>query len=83
MDAYLGEVRSFAFTFNPANWMDCNGALLPIAEYTPLFSLLGTLYGGDGRTTFALPKMQPIETSGTNGMAWRICVANAPYPQQD
>ncbi|WP_449404428.1 phage tail protein [Halpernia frigidisoli] len=47
-----------AFTFAPNGWLDCNGQLLPISQYSALFSLLGTQYGGDGRTNFALPNMQ-------------------------
>jgi microcystin-dependent protein len=55
MDPYLGEIRVFAFGFAPTGWLPCNGELLPIADYTALFSLLGTVYGGDGHTTFAVP----------------------------
>lgn len=58
MDAFLGEIRPFGFTFNPRNWMLCNGQLLPISQYTALFSLLGTYYGGNGQTNFALPNIQ-------------------------
>jgi len=54
----IGEVRWFAGNFAPRNWEFCNGQLLPIAQNTALFSLLGTTYGGDGRTTFGLPDMQ-------------------------
>ena len=57
-EAFLGEVRLFGFGFNPINWMPCNGQLLPIRQYTALFSLLGTNFGGDGRTTFGLPNFQ-------------------------
>jgi len=55
---FLGEVRWFAGNFAPRGWALCDGQLLPIAENTALFSLLGTIYGGDGRTTFALPDMR-------------------------
>ena len=54
----LGEVRWFAGDFAPRGWALCDGNLLPIAQNTALFSLLGTTYGGDGRSTFALPNMQ-------------------------
>jgi len=54
-DCFLGEVRMFAGNFAPRNWAYCDGQLLPISQNTALFSLLGTIYGGDGRTTFALP----------------------------
>jgi hypothetical protein len=54
-DAILGEIRDFGFNFCPRGWAPTNGAILPINQNTALFSLLGTQYGGDGRTTFALP----------------------------
>ena len=59
MDAYLGEIRLFAGDFAPKGWAFCDGALLSIAENTPLYSLLGQTYdGGDGQTTFALPDLR-------------------------
>lgn len=54
----IGEVRLVAFNFNPRGWENCDGQLLPISSNTALFSLLGTTYGGDGRTTFALPDLR-------------------------
>ena len=54
-DPFVGEIRIFAGTYAPIGWAFCNGQLLPIAQNTALFSLLGTQYGGDGRSTFALP----------------------------
>ncbi|MEL6671230.1 MAG: tail fiber protein [Bacteroidota bacterium] len=57
-DGFIGEVRLFAGNFAPRNWAFCDGALLPISSYSALFSLLGTTYGGDGRTTFALPDLR-------------------------
>lgn len=57
-DQYLGEVRMFAGNFAPYGWALCNGQLLSIAQNTALFSLIGTYYGGDGVTTFALPNLQ-------------------------
>jgi len=56
-DNFIGEIRGFAFNFPPKGWALCNGALLPIQNNTALFSLLGTMYGGDGRSTFALPDL--------------------------
>jgi microcystin-dependent protein len=56
-DAYLGEIRIFAGNFAPNGWALCNGALLPIAQNTALFSILGTQYGGNGQTNFALPNL--------------------------
>jgi microcystin-dependent protein len=58
MDAYVGEIRAVGFNFAPRNWALCNGALLPISRNTALFSLIGTYYGGDGKTTFALPDLR-------------------------
>lgn len=57
MDPFLGEIRLFAGNFAPQGWAFCNGALLPIAQNSALFALLGVTYGGDGRTTFALPNL--------------------------
>ncbi len=57
-EPFVGEIRMFGFSFAPQGWALCNGQLLPISQNTALFSLLGTTYGGDGRTTFALPDMR-------------------------
>jgi microcystin-dependent protein len=55
---YIGEIRMFAGNFAPAGWALCNGQLLPIAQYDALYALIGTTYGGDGQTTFALPDLR-------------------------
>jgi microcystin-dependent protein len=55
---YVGEIRMFAGTFAPAGWMFCEGQFLPISEYETLFNLIGTTYGGDGQSTFALPDLR-------------------------
>lgn len=55
MDPYIGEIRLFAGNFAPKGWAFCNGQLIPLMQNTALFSLLGTNYGGDGKTNFALP----------------------------
>ena len=57
-DSIIGEIRMFAGNFAPTGWAFCQGQILPIAQNTALFSLLGTTYGGDGRTTFALPDLR-------------------------
>lgn len=57
-DPFIGEIRLFTGNFAPTGWALCNGQLLPIAQNTALFSILGTTYGGDGRTNFALPNLQ-------------------------
>src|SRR5438270_12881900 len=69
-ERYLGEIRMFGFTFAPRGWALCNGQIMSISQNTALFSLLGTTYGGNGTTTFALPDLQgrvPIHTGGISG----------------
>ena len=58
MDEYIGTIKAFGFSFPPRGWALCQGQTLSIAQNTALFSLLGTTYGGDGQTTFALPNLQ-------------------------
>lgn len=68
--AMVGEIEAFAFNYAPEGWMLCQGQLLPIASYTDLFTQIGTLYGGDGVTTFALPDLRGRELIGAgNGIA--------------
>ncbi|MCW2755731.1 MAG: microcystin dependent protein [Marmoricola sp.] len=62
---FVGEIRAVGFSFAPRGWALCNGQLIPISQNTALFSLLGTFYGGDGRTTFALPNLQGSFCVGT------------------
>jgi microcystin-dependent protein len=57
-EPFIAEIRIFAGNFAPRNWAFCNGQLLPVAQNTALFSLVGTTYGGDGRTTFGLPDLK-------------------------
>jgi microcystin-dependent protein len=57
-DPFVAEIRIFPFNFPPKGWAFCNGQLMPISQNTALFSLLGTYYGGDGKSTFALPDLQ-------------------------
>lgn len=74
MDPFLGEIRLFAGSFAPYQWALCNGQLLPISQYSALFSLLGTSYGGNGTTTFALPNFQgrtPIHWGQGTGLSQR------------
>ena len=69
-DQFVGEVRMFCGNFPPSGWAFCNGQLLPIAQNTALFSLLGVNYGGDGRSTFGLPNLQgafPLHAGGSAG----------------
>lgn len=58
MDPFVAEIRVFPFNFAPKGWAFCDGQLLPISQNTALFSLLGTTYGGDGKSNFALPDLQ-------------------------
>jgi microcystin-dependent protein len=63
---FLAEIRMFAFNFPPRGWALCNGQILPLSQNTALFSLLGTTYGGDGKSNFALPNLQssvPMHTT--------------------
>lgn len=65
-DPYIGEIRMVGFNFPPQGWVQCNGQLLPIMQNQALFALLGTTYGGDGRSTFAVPDLRgrlPIHPS--------------------
>jgi microcystin-dependent protein len=57
-DPFVAEVRIFAFNFAPKGWAFCDGQLMPVSQNTALFALVGTFYGGDGKSTFALPNMQ-------------------------
>lgn len=73
-DGYIGEIRMFAGNFAPVNWMLCQGQILPIAQNTALFSILGTTYGGNGQTTFALPDLRgrvPIGVGQGAGLSLR------------
>jgi microcystin-dependent protein len=63
-DPFVAEIRMFAGNFAPTGWAECNGQLLPISQNTALFSLLGTFYGGDGKSTFALPNLQGMAPMG-------------------
>lgn len=58
MDPFVAEIRIFPFNFAPRSWAFCSGQILPLSQNTALFSLLGTTYGGDGRSTFGLPDLQ-------------------------
>lgn len=76
MDPFLGELRLFGFNFAPLGWAQCQGQLLAIPSNSALFALLGTQYGGDGRTTFALPDLRGRVALGAGQGA-----GLSPYPQ--
>jgi microcystin-dependent protein len=73
---YVGEIRMFAGNFNPVGWEFCDGQLMPISENETLFQLIGTTYGGDGESTFALPNLQsriPIHMgTGSSGTTYAL-----------
>ena len=74
MDGFIAQIIMFAGNFAPRNWAFCEGQLLPISQNTALFSLIGTIYGGDGRTTFALPDLRgrvPISPGTGPGLSTR------------
>ena len=77
-DQFVAEVRCFPFNFPPLAWAFCQGQILPISQNTALFSLLGTTYGGNGQTTFALPDLQgrvalhPNPPNGAPGLSQRF-----------
>ncbi|WP_312110760.1 phage tail protein [Brevibacillus reuszeri] len=87
-DAYLGEIRMFGGNYAPQGWALCNGQLLNISENEALYSLLGTTYGGDGRTTFGLPDLRgriPVHRSstipyGSNAGVESVTVTSANLP---
>ena len=72
---FIGEVETFAFNFCPLGWAPLDGQLLPISEYSALFNLLGTTYGGDGKTTFALPMGRAVFTNGPGSPQLLQCIA--------
>ena len=74
-DPFVGEIRMFAGNFAPKGWAFCAGQLMPISQNTALFSLLGTMYGGDGKSTFALPNLQgsvPLHSGQGAGLTDRF-----------
>ena len=73
-DQFLAEIRIFPFFFAPTGWAFCDGQIMPISQNTALFALLGTTYGGDGKSTFALPDMQgnaPMQPGQGQGLSLR------------
>ena len=75
MDPYVGEIRAVGFNFAPYGWALCNGQLIAISQNVALFSLLGTYYGGDGKSTFGLPNLQgcaPMHQGSGPGLSSRV-----------
>ena len=78
-DVYIGSILMVGFNFAPVGWALCNGQLMPIQQYTALFSLLGTSFGGDGIRTFGLPDLQgrvPIHMGNGNGLSQYVIGEN-------
>jgi microcystin-dependent protein len=74
-DPFVAEIRIFPFNFPPKGWAFCDGQLMPLSQNTALFALLGTYYGGDGKSTFALPNLQggvPMQTGQGSGLSQRF-----------
>lgn len=74
-DQFLGEIRMFGTNFPPKGWAQCNGQLMPLSQNTALFALLGTMYGGDGKSTFGLPDLMgraPIAYGQVPGLSERL-----------
>ena len=74
MNSLLGEIKLLPYDFAPQGFAQCNGQILSIGEYPALFSLLGNKYGGDGRTTFMLPKLNKNDNKDTNTHNYNICM---------
>jgi len=89
-DEVIGSVSTFAGPFVPEGFADCSGQIMSINNkyYTPLFSVIGTLYGGDGMTTFALPDLRPTDKKGNKidwtqaGIPRQVICINGRYPQR-
>jgi len=79
MDEFIGVIKLVGFNFAPVNWAFCKGQLLPINQNMALFSLLGTTYGGDGQTNFALPNLNAGALQ--SGLNYIICL-NGIYPSR-
>lgn len=78
MDPFIAQIQLFPYTFTPRGWAPCDGAILQIAPNTALFSLLGNNFGGDGKTTFALPKL----AGPAAGVGYFISLQGS-YPSRD
>ena len=82
MDFFIGQICMFPWNWVPRDWAKCDGTLLSISENPALFSLIGTEFGGDGRRTFALPKMPTIKTEDGGEVAYFINLRGI-YPSRN
>ena len=81
---FLGEIETYAFNFCPVGWLPLDGRLMPINQNQALFSLLGTTYGGDGKTTFALPLGKAVFTLSSGSPQFKQCIAvQGIFPSQN
>ena len=78
MDEFFAAIKLVAFNYDPINFMACDGRLLNVQQYQALYALIGCTFGGDGRNTFALPKLE----SPQKGLHWIICT-NGLWPSRD
>ncbi len=81
MNSFLGSIQLVGFNYAPTGWALCNGQILPISQNQALFSLLGTTYGGDGISNFALPKLNAGALQ--SGLNYIICTMNGIYPPRE
>lgn len=77
MNPYLGEIRQVAFDFAPSGWLPCNGALLAINQYSALFAVIGTTYGGDGQVNFAVPNLNGRMAMHTDSAASTVALGGS------
>lgn len=90
-EPFVGEIRIFPYSFPPRLWADCDGQMLPVSQNPTLFSVIGTTYGGDGRTTFALPNLQgcvPMHPGQGPGLSpyrlgWRGGLSHQPIGERE
>ena len=82
MDFLLGQVILLPYDFVPVGWLECNGQLLQIQQFTALFALIGAQFGGDGKTTFALPKLAPVKADHGASLKYYIAVQGI-FPTRD
>jgi microcystin-dependent protein len=80
MESFLGQIQLFALGFVPRGWILCDGSSLPIAHYSAVFALLGTTYGGDGRTSFAVPNLKGKEP--IPGLIYCLCLEGV-FPMRE
>ena len=66
---FIGEIRAFPYTFAPQDWLDCSGQTLAVSQYQYLFAVIGSTFGGDGKTTFQLPNLQGLAPRGVNNVS--------------